>query len=134
MPFYRFATCGFCYNCFVQKFWRHLLTTAAFHTPRRALDGYNKQHWILFKTNSVCTFSDSFCITADSALFSAIELLSFLAYFWLASWPGTRGTTAHCAITVTCNMHSYDYNVMHFATQASCQYWKQWLCLACKLS
>ena len=51
-----------------------------------------------------CTFSDSFCITADSSLqlFSAIELLSFLA-----CWPAGLahvGTAAHCAIT--CNMHS----------------------------
>ena len=86
-----------------------------------------------FSRSIVCTFSDSFSITADSSLFSAIELLSFLA-----CWPAglahvvllhitqLRVIDAICILVVT-------LYIMHFATQA-CKYWKQWLCLVYKLN
>ena len=63
----------------VQKLWRYLLTTAAFHIPEElSMDRRNSSE--LFLRRRVCTLSDSFCRTTDSSLFSANELLSFLAW------------------------------------------------------
>ena len=79
-----------------------------------------------FSRPIVCTFSDSFCIMADSSLFSAIELLVSFLDCWRA---GTHGTAAHCAIAI-CILVVTLYIQYHVLCYPSCKYW---LCLACKL-
>ena len=41
--------CIYCVDLAERLYFRHLLTTAAFHAPWRVLDGQNNHEWALFK-------------------------------------------------------------------------------------
>ena len=43
----------FCWKCFVQMFWHHLLTVAAFLASWQVLDRQMRQHWLLFNIKRV---------------------------------------------------------------------------------
>ena len=52
MTFSRYVLCGFHWNCFVRKFWRHLLNTSAFFASWWTLSEQKRQQWLLFKKTS----------------------------------------------------------------------------------
>ena len=83
-----FLSCGLHWKRFVQQFWHHLLTTATFLAPWRALDEQKRQQWLFFSVQRVCTVSDSSYVTTDLPLIIAQSLHAGVKFLWLCYlWP-----------------------------------------------